>query len=90
MQSSLRQTDPLFIICFIGISPMNSTSVADNDPPPVWPDLEGEVWGMSFSPLYKSALSVANKDSKIYKLLVLVDDIHARERNFARKALITL
>jgi len=71
-------------------APMSSTFVSDNDPPPVWPDPEGKVRGMSFSPLYKSAPSAAKKDSKLYELLVLVDGIRggrARERNFAREEL---
>lgn len=67
--------------------PMDSHFVVDNDPPPVWPDPEGKVRGMSFSPLYKSAPGAAKKDPKLYELLVLVDGIRggrARERNFAR------
>ena len=71
-------------------APMDSYFVADNEPPPVWPDPEGKVRGMSFSPLYKSAPGAAKKDSKLYELLVLVDGIRggrARERNFARKEL---
>jgi hypothetical protein len=70
--------------------PMNSYFVADGEPPPVWPDSEGEVRGMSFSPLYKSAPNAAKKDSELYELLVLIDGIRggrARERNFAREEL---
>jgi len=73
------------------VAPMDSHFVIDNEPPPVWPDSDGGVRGMSFSPLYKSAPSAAKKDTKLYELLVLVDGIRdgrARERNFARKELI--
>jgi hypothetical protein len=70
--------------------PMASYIVADNEPPPVWPDPEGDVRGMSFTPLYKSAPKAAKKDPKLYELLVLVDGIRggrARERDFAIKEL---
>lgn len=71
-------------------SPMNASIVADNEPPPVWPDSEGEVRGESFSPLYKSAPIAAKKDPKLYQLLALVDAIRggrARERSIAAKEL---
>jgi len=71
-------------------APMESHFVADNDPPPVWPDPEGEVRGVSFSPLYKSAPKAARKDPKLYELLALVDGVRggrAREKDFASKEL---
>lgn len=54
----------------------------------VWPDPEGEVRGVSFSPLHKSAPMAARKDAKFYELLALVDAIRggrARERAMAVK-----
>jgi len=54
----------------------------------VWPDAEGEVRGVSFSPLHKSAPMAARKDPEFYELLALVDAIRggrARERNLAIK-----
>ena len=69
---------------------MASHFVADNEPPPVWPDPEGEVRGESFSPLYKSAPKAAKSDPKLYDLLALVDAIRggrARERGIAAKEL---
>lgn len=66
--------------------PLKSLLVADNEPPPVWPDPEGEVRGMAFSPLYQSAPKAARFDSALYELLVLVDGIRggqARERSLA-------
>lgn len=71
-------------------APMDSFIVANNEPPPVWPDPEGEVRGESFSPLYKSAPKAAKKDPKLYQLLALVDAIRggrARERNIAVREL---
>ncbi len=70
--------------------PMISYFVSNNEPPPVWPEPEGEVRGESFSPLYKSAPKAAKNDTKLYQLLVLVDAIRggrARERNIAKKEL---
>ena len=70
--------------------PMNSEFLSNGEPIPVWPDSNGEVRGMSFSPIYKSAPAAAKKDAELYELLVLVDVIRsgkARERNFAIKEL---
>ena len=56
------------------------------EPPPVWPDPEGEVRGTAFSPIYKAAPRAARQDVQLYELLVLVDAIRdgrARERQIA-------
>lgn len=71
-------------------APMDSYFVGDNEPPPVWPDPEGKVRGVAFSPLYKSAPRAAKNDPALYELLVLVDAIRdgrARERSIAAKEL---
>ena len=71
-------------------APMDSYFVEDKEPPPVWPDPEGEVRGESFSPLYKSAPKAAKNDPKLYQLLALVDAIRGgrvRERDIAKKEL---
>ncbi len=70
--------------------PLESKFVPDNEPLPVWPDAEGDVRGMAFSPLYKSAPKAAKVDKQLYELLVLVDAIRggrAREIDFAVKEL---
>ncbi len=70
--------------------PMKDVFISDGEPPPVWPDSNGEVRGMAFSPLYKSVPKAAQIDSDLYELLVLVDVIRsgqARERDFAIKEL---
>lgn len=54
--------------------------------PPVWPHPEGAVRGQSFKPLYRSAVSAAARDEKLYGALALVDAIRggrARERAVA-------
>jgi hypothetical protein len=60
------------------------------EPQPVWPHPEGNARGMAFSPLYKIAPLSAERDSKLYDLLALVDAIRggrAREREIAIKEL---
>lgn len=66
--------------------PLNQHFGETFDPPPVWPDPEGAVRGLEFSPLYKNAPAAARRDPKLYELLALVDAIRdgrAREREFA-------
>jgi hypothetical protein len=61
-----------------------------DEPPPVWPDPEGEVRGLSFTPLYKQAPTAARADNMFYELLTLADAIRcgrAREREIAIKEL---
>jgi hypothetical protein len=58
--------------------------------PPVWPNAQGSVRGIEFSPLYKNVPQAAARDSKLYELLALVDAIRegrAREREIAIREL---
>ncbi len=67
---------------------MNGLVVITEEPPPVWPDPEGHVRGIGFSPLHKSAPIAARNDQSLYDLLALVDAIRsgkARERALAAK-----
>lgn len=67
-------------------APMDAYFVQNKEPPPVWPDPEGELRGEAFSPLYRSAPVAAKNDRKLYELLALVDAIRggrARERDIA-------
>ena len=62
------------------------------DPVPVWPYLEGEILGLTLTPLYTSVpKSVTHyPDPLFYDLLVLIDAIRsgrARERNIGVKLL---
>lgn len=62
----------------------------DAELPSVWPDPDGEIRGVSFSPLYKSVPAAAKADAELYELLALVDCIRAgqaREKNWAIKYL---
>lgn len=71
-------------------APLDQEIMASAEPPPVWPDPNGEVRGISFSPLYRSVPKAARADSKLYELLVLIDAIRggrARERNLAIREL---
>jgi len=66
--------------------PLNRVISAPNEPPPVWPDPEGDTRGYEFSPLYGSVPNAARKDPRLYEVLALVDAIRdgrARERAMA-------
>lgn len=66
--------------------PLADLFVSSDEPPLVWPDPDGEVRGMSLSPLYKSVPKAARGDKALYELLVLVDAIRAgraREQSIA-------
>lgn len=66
--------------------PLAGEFVTSTDLPHVWPDPQGEVRGISFSPLHKSAPAAARRDREFYELLAMVDAIRggrARERNLA-------
>ncbi|MFH2219021.1 MAG: hypothetical protein ABII68_05100 [Pseudomonadota bacterium] len=68
--------------------PLEDFFPISSEPPPVWPDADGEVRGEAFSPLYKSVPKAARADRNLYELLVLVDAIRggrAREREIAVK-----
>lgn len=73
-------------------SPLSEHFAGSTEPPPVWPDAEGNVKGMTLFPLYKSAPLAARKDEQLYELLALVDAIRAgraRERQLAIQELST-
>ena len=58
--------------------------------PPVWPDPNGTIRGIEFSPLHKSVPQAALRDQPLYELLALVDAIRegrAREREIAIREL---
>lgn len=70
--------------------PLNGMISLPNEPPPVWPDPDGDTRGYEFSPLYKSVPKAASIDKRLYELLAIVDAIRdgrARERNIAIKEL---
>ncbi len=61
-----------------------------NEPPPVWPDPDGERRGVSFYPLYPTAPLAARKDRALYEFLALFDALRggaARERQLADQIL---
>ena len=72
-------------------APPLSDQIAENgDLPPVWPDAEGEVRGVTLEPLYKAVPKAARKDPVLHELLALLDalrDGRARERQLAEKEL---
>jgi hypothetical protein len=69
--------------------PLNKTIVLA-DLPPVWPDAEGDVRGVTLEPLHKTAPRAARRDPVLYELLALIDALRegrVRERQLAAKAL---
>jgi hypothetical protein len=70
--------------------PLSGHIAKSGDLPPVWPDAEGDVRGMTLEPLHKTAPKAARKDPSLYELLALVDalrDGRARERQIAEREL---
>ena len=68
------------------VAPLKGKFASSAEPVPVWPEPTGNVRGISFSPLYKSAPKAALKDPGLYELLTLIDSIRggrAREREKA-------
>ena len=68
--------------------PLRELIVQSGEPPPVWPDPEGQMRGYEFSPLFSSVPQACKVDPKLYELLALVDAIRdgrARERKIAMK-----
>jgi DNA-binding Lrp family transcriptional regulator len=48
---------------------MEGMVVSGDQLPPVWPDPEGEVQGVSVRPLYSSVARAARRDSKLYAVV---------------------
>lgn len=70
--------------------PLNGQIGPDSDLPPVWPDPEGDVRGVTLEPLHRAAPKAARKDPALYEILALVDalrDGRARERQLAETEL---
>lgn len=72
-------------------APPLSDHIADSgDLPPVWPNSEGDVRGVTFEPLHKAAPKASRRDPVLHELLALVDalrDGRVRERQLAEKEL---
>jgi len=68
------------------VAPLSASFSPETEPPSVWPYVEGQTRGLSFSPLYKGAPQASLVDAELYKLLALCDAIRGgrtRERNIA-------
>ena len=66
--------------------PLSNRIISESNDQIVWSWPEGNVRVQTVSPLYKSAPFAAQKDSKLYEWLVLLDAIRvgrAREKNMA-------
>ena len=70
--------------------PLSDQISGSGDLPPVWPDAEGKVRGITLEPLHRAAVKAARQDPALYELLALIDavrDGRARERQLAEKEL---
>lgn len=70
--------------------PLIQYLAGSTEPPPIWPDAEGDTRGITLKPLYKSVPFAAKNDKQLYELLALVDAIRigrARERQLAIREL---
>lgn len=70
--------------------PLADKLVSNNEPPPVWPDKEGSVRGLTFQPLYPTVPQAAFRNPAFYEVLALTDAIRggsARERALAMSEL---
>ena len=70
--------------------PLNEQIADSDDLPPVWPDAQGDVRGVTFEPLHKTAPAAARRDPVLYELLALVDALREgriRERRIAEREL---
>lgn len=71
-------------------APPLNRKIVEGDLPPVWPDADGDVRGVTLEPLHKTVPKAARKDPVPYELLALIDalrDGRVRERQLAEKAL---
>ena len=70
--------------------PLSNQIAGSGDLPPVWPDAEGKVRGVTLEPLHRAAVKAARQDPTVHELLALIDalrDGRARERQLAEKEL---
>lgn len=70
--------------------PLSDQIAETGDLPPVWPDPEGEVRGVTLEPLHKAVPKAARKDPVLHEMLALLDalrDGRVRERQIAEKEL---
>jgi len=70
--------------------PLSDQISGSGDLPPVWPDAEGKVRGITLEPLHRAAVKAAQRDPTVHELLALIDalrDGRARERQLAEKEL---
>src|SRR5262249_11819012 len=71
-------------------APPLSRVIVSGGNPPVWPDSNGDAWGIALEPIHPSVPDAARKDDRLAELLALIDGIrvgNARERNLAKKEL---
>jgi len=61
------------------VQPLCDHFLEDGLPLPVWPDPEGDTYGLELSPLFHSVPFAAVRDPELYQLLSLVDAIRLHQ-----------
>jgi hypothetical protein len=70
--------------------PLRELIAQSDELPPVWPQPEGSVRGLTLYPLYRTVPAAATRDVALYECLALFDSLRAgaaRERELATQAL---
>ncbi len=67
--------------------PLKQLIVQPDTPPPVWPDPEGTIRGLEFSPLDRRAPRAAATDVDLYEMLALTDAIREGRPREAKLAI---
>ena len=70
--------------------PLREVIALGEELPPVWPDAEGDVRGLTLEPLHRAVPKAARQDPVLYELLALIDarrEGRARERQLAEREL---
>lgn len=66
--------------------PLQAELPEPSEPPYVWPDPQGTVQGIAFSPLHRCVPKAIQQDPKLYELLAMIDSIRGgriRDRRMA-------
>lgn len=58
-------------------APLAGKILSGQEPPPVWPDKNGRVRGLTFQPLYPTTPAAAACNPQLYELLAIVDALRS-------------
>lgn len=70
--------------------PLRKLIASDGEPPPVWPDAQGDARGQSIEPIAEGVVDLSKADPELREWFALIDGIRigrARERKLAAEEL---